>query len=331
LGIDELSLGASTGEAGASSDTAENTGSGGYHGTSAASDGGLSHGPAIEAYQSCRLLLATCGAAGDSSCCSAPLVQGGKFDRLNDTTKPASVTRFLLDKFEVSVERFRSFVDAGYGVRTSAPAHGTGAHPAIEGSGWQSSFDDMLPSDSNALRAALACNPNYPVWTDEPGPNERLPMPCIDWYLAFAFCIWDGARLPTEAEWNYAAAGGSEQRAYPWGSENPSLSLASFDCAWDDDNSCSISDIPPVGSTPDGNALWDQSDMAGSLTEWTLDSFGDFPIPCADCANLESPTSRVLRGGSFANGAASLRTNVRSHASPDVNPNNVGVRCARSL
>ena len=61
-----------------------------------------------------------------------------------------------------------------------------------------------------------------------PGANESLPINCITWYEAFAFCAWDGGFLPTEAEWNYAAAGGSEQRAYPW--SNPPTSTT-IDCS----------------------------------------------------------------------------------------------------
>jgi len=51
-------------------------------------------------------------------------------------------------------------------------------------------------------------------------------MNCVNWYLAFAFCTWASSRLPTEAEWNYAAAGGDEQRRYPWGNEDPGADIA---------------------------------------------------------------------------------------------------------
>src|SRR5580704_6839465 len=54
------------------------------------------------------------------------------------------------------------------------------------------------------------------TWTETAGSSENLPITEAHWYAAYAFCIWDGGFLPSEAEWNYAAAGGSDQRAYPW-------------------------------------------------------------------------------------------------------------------
>ena len=70
--------------------------------------------------------------------------------------------------------------------------------------GWQSSDDSNIdPTDANLLCAATA------TWTHTAGAQENLPIDCVNWYEAYAFCIWDGGFLPSEAEWEYAAAGGS--------------------------------------------------------------------------------------------------------------------------
>src|SRR5262245_30851932 len=116
----------------------------------------------------------------------------------------------------VTVGRFRQFLNAGLGTQANPPANGTGANPHLANSGWDGNWNVSLAADTAALRAGVNCTAQYQTWTDAPGANESLPMNCITWYDAMAFCIWDGGRLPTEAEWNYAATGATDQRAYPW-------------------------------------------------------------------------------------------------------------------
>jgi formylglycine-generating enzyme required for sulfatase activity len=156
----------------------------------------------------------------------------------------------------------------------------------------------------------------------------------MTWEEAFTFCIWDGGRLPTEAEWNYAAAGGSEQRPYPW-----SLSTAdeSLDATYANYASGSIL---PVGSkSPKGDGRWGHADLAGGVGELMRDWYNSYtalPAPCINCANLDRPMTsqeRVNRGGDYRQSNdvhtwaryAVLGTNSSMERYLDL-----GARCARA-
>lgn len=285
---------------------------------------------------SCAQLLPSCGPTSDDDCCATTTVSGGTFNRsydvavdgmYPDATHPATVGTFALDRYEVTVSRFRTFVEAGSGTRARPPNDGAGAHVEIPGSGWDPSWDDELVADGTALAATLACDPIYQTWTDAPGASEDLPINCVTWYEALAFCAWDGGYLPTEAEWNYAAAGGNEQRAYPWSAPAGSTEI---DCERANDRDCE-SEPNRVGSTsPGGDGRWDHADLAGNVFEWTLDGSGTYPDPCDDCANLTATSDRVLRGGGWDNSAAEVRVGYRLDRPPDLRHRAVGIRCARA-
>ena len=135
------------------------------------------------------------------------------------------------------------------------------------------------------MKATLTAAP-LNTWTDTPGNNEALPMVYVTWFEAFAFCAWDGGRLATEAEWNYAAAGGDEQRLYPWGAAEADATRAVYGCIR---SSCPASIILPVGSKPAGNGKWGHSDLAGSVAEWNFDWYPTtlYKNPCVDCAETK--------------------------------------------
>lgn len=174
------------------------------------------------------------------------------------------------------------------------------------------------------------------------GPSENRPINCVTWYEAFAFCIWDGGYLPTEAEWNYAAAGGDQQRAYAWSSPAASLTLdntyASFNCLEDGASGCALQDIANVGNLPNGNGRWGHSDLTGNVLEWALDIFAPYSSQCSDCATIDGAANeRVARGGSYATDptqvrtTARLRTGFRAQVLPASRVPSVGIRCARPM
>ena len=290
-------------------------------------------------FTSCTGLATTCGAGANQSCCLAALVSGGTFNRSDDVGAPATVSPFVLDTYEVTVGRFRAFVNAGLGTRTSAPVAGAGAHPRLAGSGWDGAWNASLVADTAALVAAVKCNATYQTWTDTPGVNENKAISCVSWYEAMAFCIWDGGYLPTVAEWNYAASGGSEQRLYPW--SNPSSSMT-IDCTYANYNvdnpagtycvNGTTGAVNPVGSeSPKGDGKWGQSDLGGNVLEWTLDYYASpYLLPCNDCANSTVSSTRVIRGGGFLYSASGLRAAYRYFYAPAGRGFDVGLRCART-
>jgi formylglycine-generating enzyme len=325
--------------------------------------------------------LSNCGASSEN-CCTSLEVAGGTFYRTYDTevygsailpqdgaptgeADPASVSGFRLDKYDVTVGRFRQFVAAWNGGSDYTPPSGSGIHTHLNGgrglansgsagtyeTGWSTAWNsDIAPTDANLG----SCSPNG-TWTNTASTQENLPIDCVNWYEAYAFCIWDGGFLPSEAEWEYAAAGGSEQREFPWGSTAPGTACpgtgcgyAIYGCYYPSGPSIStgcagLANIAPVGTSTLGAGLWGQLDMAGNVWQWALDWGGTFVNPCADCSYLTTTAQRVLRGSSFSVNAPALIPSGRGTGIPSdrvygipwngigdsyVSP--LGFRCARA-
>ena len=280
---------------------------------------------------------------GGEDCCRTITVPGGLFPMGRSETggtdayagsgvgsdevpeHDVTVSSFRLDKFEVTVGRFRQYF-AAY-AEGERPAAGHGAHPQIRGSGWDTQWNVYLP-DAVTLEDHLVCDPSLFTWSVT-GGNDPLPINCVSWYLAFAFCVWDGGRLPTEAEWEYAAAAGALNNLFPWGADPADSTRAFFDGEG----------FAPVGSRVLGNGEWGHSDLAGNMSEWVLDYhdpdwYSGGGSNCTDCANVVSavPTAtRVIRGGDIASPLADyLRAASREDRIPTSRQYMTGFRCARN-
>ena len=338
----------------------------------AADDGG---GPTPPSCTASGARMSNCG-ANHESCCTSPIVTGGTFFRTYDgvtasvgseatlapdggptqMADPATVSDFRLDRYLVTVGRFRAFVGAWNGGNGWLPPAGAGKHTHLNGglglvnvaddagvgyeTGWVASDDaNIAPTDAN-----LACDPfgNSFTWTPAAGNNEGLPINCVNWYEAYAFCIWDGGFLASEAEWVYAAAGGAQQREYPWGSTSPGFDYqyAIYDCLYpngpDGSDAClrGVDNIAPVGTASLGAGLWGQLDLEGELIEWNLDFYSlNYANPCTDCGQLTPAMQRVVHGGYWSSPFRTLYPSTRQffgHDDTSVHSSLFGFRCART-
>jgi len=254
---------------------------------------------------------------------------------------PRTISSYRLDRYEVTVGRFRAFVSAVVGGWLPAAASGKHVHLADGGlrnmydsqleTGWDTAWNGFLPRAKNVWDDVdhLSCGG---TWTVNPGSNEKRPIGCVNWYHAYAFCIWDGGFLPSFTERNYAAAGGTEQRPYPWGREPPDGTRAQY-CLATGDNMCNV--FPPyleVGSRPLGDGLFGQADLAGNVWEWILDNDVGQDL-CKDCFYLNPAQDSRLNPGAGVNSQPGTALMTSLAYEPDLmtyRAEEVGFRCARS-
>lgn len=323
--------GATGGSAGMSSG-----GTAGAGGTAGGGAGGTSGAGSI-VYEVQGQSCVGIGQCQTDSCCETLEVAGGTFpmgrsdsgsdafangEAMEQSEHNVTVSTFHLEKYEVTVGRFRKFVEVYDG---TPPPPGSGAHPLYAETGWQAAWNMDLPSNALDLVESLKCN--FDTWTDAPSGNEEKAINCVSWLEAFAFCIWDGARLPTEAEWEYAAAGGIENRLYAWGADTPTCNHANF-------TGCGNA-VAEVGAAPLGAGYYGHFDLSGNLYEWIFDwhssAWYDGPgNTCVDCVNNDPTFTRGRRGGAFNHDSSSARAAFRAHSPPDSRAFNIGFRCARS-
>ena len=155
---------------------------------------------------------------------------------------------------------------------------------------------------------------------------DDYPVSCATWPQAGAYCTWAGARLPTEAEWEYAARG-PESFRYPWGDSEPNETLLNYDG--------NVGDFKEVGTYPEGASWCGALDMAGNTPEWVADWFGNYPAerqvnPTGPAHSRATVLIKLARGGSFADSSLFVRAAFRMLVSDEGGfTYGFGFRCAK--
>ena len=276
-------------------------------------------------------LLTTSSQPARGCAANQVLIPGGTF-RMGDPNfenarlHKVALSSFCMDKTEVTVAAFRRCVQAG---GCSSPRTTVALAPISHYSGFkpeeQTKWNQFCTWGKHAL--------------------DQHPINCVDWNEATAYCQWSGGRLPTEAEWEYAARG-IDGRNYPWGNEPPDatkLNACGSECAamkrerlgegghtmYNGDDGWPAT--APVGSYPRGASPFGVLDMVGNVWEWTADSFADYDSgPSSNPQRSARGTAdRVYRGGSWCSFVPLwMRSAYRNFNAPSLRTHNLGFRCA---
>jgi eukaryotic-like serine/threonine-protein kinase len=254
-------------------------------------------------------------------------IPGGSFFMGSDDDlpfeKPAhqvKLTPYCIDEFETTVDDYKDCSDAGRCKRA----------------GTTNEWDGITDKERKAFDPL--CN------IRDPEGHGKHPINCVDFEMAEKFCHEQGKRLPTEAEWEFAARG-PDGRKYPWGDEPPAvghLNACGKECvAWgkkagidvkamyDDDDGYAAT--APVGSFPKGASRYGVQDVVGNVWEWVSDWYGPYTNEeQTDPKGPETGEQRVIRGGAWNAAYPSwVRPTFRYHDVPAKRSYGIGFRCAR--
>ncbi len=246
---------------------------------------------------------------------------------------------FLIDRHTVTNERFARFVNAT-GYRTEAEQFGWSFVFWAQIS--QEHFDELVVDTVAA--APWWCKVPGAIWDQPAGPGSSIaelgnhPVVHVSWNDAQAYCVWSGLRLPTEAEWEYAARGGLMQKLYPWGDELCPGGM----------HRCNIwqGEFPQVNTAEDGYTETCPADafppngyglysITGNTWEWCSDWFSkDFHLegPRDNPCGPEHGEAKVMKGGSFLchkSYCNRYRVAARSQNTPDSSTSHMSFRCAK--